>query len=77
MGRNFYGQLGDLTGQQQRKAVHVQSKNITMISCGGRHSMIAVKGKGLFTFGANSNGQLGVPCKESVLELTQIPGFIA
>lgn len=76
-GRNFYGQLGDRTTRPKKLPEKVKMSNITMVSCGGRHSMIAVKGRGLWTFGANYNGQLGLPCKDSIPTPTQIKGFIA
>lgn len=63
-GRNSKGQLGLGTHQDQCTPTEVTSlrdKHITLISCGGSHSLAAAGKKGhVYAFGLNDVGQLGL-----------------
>jgi len=60
-GYNYYGELGDGTNNQQNSPHQIPALNglITSGACGLYHSIILENDGTVWTFGSNSNGQLG------------------
>ena len=62
-GRNDFGQLGLGDAKDKHTPQHIEalrSHGIAAVACGQYHTAVAVTGGGLYTFGKNDYGQLGV-----------------
>ncbi|KAJ0407991.1 hypothetical protein P43SY_000195 [Pythium insidiosum] len=63
-GRNDFGQLGLPSSGHDRLlptlVSSLRSHHAQMVSCGQHHTVVAVSSGGLFAFGKNDHGQLGV-----------------
>ena len=59
-GNNLYGQVGDDTRIERNSPVRISGlTNVTAVSLGAYHSAAIANGGVLYTWGSNSNGQLG------------------
>ncbi len=63
-GDNEYGNLGDGTFAQQSTAVNVGS-NVTQVAAGDNHSLAVISDGSVWSWGANTSGQLGTGSTQS------------
>lgn len=71
VGQNSYGQLGSLhipvggSCDQPRFVEILKDSDVRLIGCGGNHSVAIVGDAGVWTWGSNKYGQLGMPYEQA------------
>jgi alpha-tubulin suppressor-like RCC1 family protein len=78
-GRNDFGQLGLGDGVDRSvpsRVVSLQGLLVRAVSCGQHHTVVAVAAGGLYAFGKNDHGQLGIGNESTspVREPTRVSG---
>eukprot|EP00825_Cyclidium_porcatum_P026014 TRINITY_DN2810_c0_g1_i3.p1 TRINITY_DN2810_c0_g1~~TRINITY_DN2810_c0_g1_i3.p1 ORF type:complete len:253 (-),score=48.02 TRINITY_DN2810_c0_g1_i3:220-978(-) len=76
-GRNGNGQLGNGNTTNSNTPINIsnqfQGEKVKLISCGTHHTAVITHNNKLFTFGCNSNGQLGdnsTPNRSTPIDIT-------